>query len=280
MSDKKRDVINQQNERLIYMTYLQREQDRYHHTYDEELLQYEYLKNGDMRSIEEAKRMFQSGVAGTLSKDPVRDKKYLFCCSITLATRFAIEGGLKAEEAYNLSDLYIQQMDTLTTVQEIYDLQLIMFTDFTERVALARKTASHENCAPSLLRAPEISHTDLTRPVAESMDYIYYHLHEKITIASIADYVKMTPNHLATVFKKETGHTIQEYIRSTRLSTAKNMLLYSDYSITEISQLLAFASASHFVKLFREEYGETPKAFRNANYRHHWKGEKKPEVLL
>ena len=100
-----------QNKGLVLAAFLQREEGRYHHTYEEELLQYEYLRDGDLRSIEESKRLFRTGISGHLSDDPLRDKKYLFVASITLATRFAIEGGMEAQSAYNLSDLYIQRMD-------------------------------------------------------------------------------------------------------------------------------------------------------------------------
>ena len=96
------------NKELTYLSFLQREEEKYHHTYDEELLQYEYLRDGDLRSVEESKRLFRTGIAGKLSNDPLRDKKYLFVASTTLACRFAIEGGMEAQNAYNLSDLYIQ----------------------------------------------------------------------------------------------------------------------------------------------------------------------------
>ena len=103
------------------------------------------------------------------------------------------------------------------------------------------------------------------------MDYIYYHLHEKITLQTLAEAVGLTPNYLASLFKKEKGVTVQQYIRSRRIEAAKNMLLYSDYSATEISAFLAFSSASHFIRIFREETGMTPKQYQQKNFRRHTK---------
>ena len=97
--------MNTQNDidkKVAITEYLHREEDQYHHSYDEELLQYEYLRDGDIRSVEESKRLFRTGITGHLSDDPVMDKKYLFVASITLATRFAIEGGIEAQEAIDL----------------------------------------------------------------------------------------------------------------------------------------------------------------------------------
>lgn len=131
---------------LTYLAFLQREEETYHHTYDEELLQYEYLRNGDLRSIEESKRLFRSGISGKLSEDPLRDKQYLFVASTTLACRFAIEGGMEAQTAYNLSDLYIQKADRCRSVDEVCELQTAMITDYTEQL---RKIHARESENPS-----------------------------------------------------------------------------------------------------------------------------------
>ena len=52
-------------------------------------------------------RRFSSNLPGHISDDPLRNYKYLFAASITLASRSAIAGGMDAERAYNISDLYI-----------------------------------------------------------------------------------------------------------------------------------------------------------------------------
>ena len=127
---------SEQNKQLVIASFLQREADIPHHTYDEELLQYEYLKNGDLRAVEESKKFFRSETMGKLSTDMVRNKKYLFVATTTLATRFAIEGGLEAQTAYNLSDYYIRQMDLRQDVPEINELHTEMITDFTNLFVL------------------------------------------------------------------------------------------------------------------------------------------------
>lgn len=254
---------------LAIAIFTQREEERYHHGYDEELLQYEYLRDGDFRSIEESKRLFRTGIAGKLSEDPVRDKKYLFVASVTLSTRFAIEGGMDAQEAYNLSDLYIQKMDNLNTVDAIFELQTEMITDFTTRMShihAVRNSSTLEN-----------TDANISEPVFKVMDYVYYHLHMPITISAIGDAIGYSPNYLNSMFKKEKGITISEYIRIQRIETSKRLLIYSEYSISEISSILAFSSESHFIKVFREQTNMTPKQYKTINYRHHsrW-GKKNP----
>lgn len=246
---------------LAIAIFRQREDGRYHHGYDEELLQYEYLRDGDVRAIEESKRLFRTGIAGNLSADPLRDKKYLFVAATTLATRFAIEGGMNAQLAYNLSDLYIQKMDHLNSVDDIYKLHTEMITDYTDRMSNIKAIRD------SMLL--EISGANVSEPVYKAMDYIYYHLHMPMTIASVAASIGYSSNYLNSLFKKEKGITITEYIREQKIETAKRLLIHSDYNVSHISVILAFSSESHFIKVFREQTGQTPKQFKNKHFRHH-----------
>ena len=250
---------------LTYISFLQREEDIYHHSYDEELLQYEYLRDGDMRSIEESKRLFRTGINGKLSSDPVRDKKYLFVASTTLACRFAIEGGMDAQNAYNTSDLYIQKMDLCSSVEEVFELQTAMIEEYTAEMAKLHAREKDE----SAIDAESQESYGISRPLWKAMDYIYYHLHEKISLSEVGEAAGVSPNYLNYLFKKEKGITIQKYICSKRIEAAKNMLLYSDYSATEIATFLAFSSTSHFIKTFRENTGTTPRQFVQKNFRSH-----------
>ena len=252
--------------KLTHAVFDRREHENYHHSYDEELLQYEYLRDGDMRSIEESKRMFRSGITGKLSKDPVRDKKYLFVAAITLATRFAIEGGMESSFAYDLSDYYIMTMDDCTSVDEVCELETAMFEDFTSRMADIHKHEAVRFLDNDYVEGMEL---DISKPLAACIDYIHLHLHSKITIKELGEACGLSPNHLNHKFKKETGMTLQQYIRRKRIEAAKNMLLYTNYSLTEIGQFLAFSSTSHFIQVFKDEVGTTPKEYAKENFRRH-----------
>lgn len=109
--------------KLRYMEFINRETGWHHHTHAEDTWQFELLKAGDMRAVEEGILRFNSANTGHLSDDPVRNRKYLFVTSVTQACRAAINGGMDSERAYNISDLYIQKMDILETEEEIRKLQ-------------------------------------------------------------------------------------------------------------------------------------------------------------
>lgn len=237
------------NRKLYYQEFLNRENQTRHHKYDEEMQLYDLMKAGDMRSVEKSIKMLTSGLSGHLSDDPLRNYKYLFVASITLVTRFAIEGGMDEESAYNTSDLYIQKLDLCKNVNSVLDVYKDMFTSFTRKMVDLKTKAV------------------FSKPVILCMDYVYYHLHEKITVSTLAEYVKLNPNYLSGLFKKETGQKISDYITARRMEAAKNMLKYSDISYAEIASILAFSSQSHFTKVFRVTYGFTPKEYRKRFFR-------------
>lgn len=235
--------------KLLYLEYLHRENDIRHHRYDEEMEQYDYLKVGNPKAIEKSIEMFHSNLMGHVSHDPLRNMKYLFVASITLATRFAITGGMDEETAYNASDLYIQKMDTLTDIEAVQALHKDMFSFFTHYMGSIQKEKI------------------FSKHIIMCIDYINYHLNEKITIKKLSDYVGLNHNYLSELFKKETGYTLLEYITNKRIETACNMLKYSQYSSSEIASILAFSSQSHFVQIFKKKKYMTPKQYRDTHYR-------------
>ena len=235
--------------RLKYREFLHRETNTRHHHYDEEMLQYELLKAGDPRAVEEGQKMMRSSLTGRMVDDPVRNTLYLFIAAITLATRFAIEGGMDEETAYNISDLYIHRVDSAKSVEEILDIHKEMFSFFTERMACIRKEKVY------------------SKQVVLCIDYIYEHLHERITVAILADAIGLNASYLSVLFKKETGMAVSEYILDKRLETAETMLNYSDMSISEIASVLAFSSQSHFTEALKRKTGMTPREYRNRFFR-------------
>lgn len=235
--------------KLTHKAFLQREHLTSHYRYDEDMLQYEYIKNGDPRGVDEAVKTFRSKGAGKLSEDPLQNAKYLFVCAMTLVTRFCIEGGMESETAYNTSDLYIQAADKCESVEEAAGLHREMAEHFVRQMAVLRNQDVY------------------SKPVMLCVEYIYDHLHQVIPVAELAQNVGVSASYLSTLFKKEMGLDLSAYIRRKRVEAAGNMLKYSAYSLTEISQYLAFSSFSHFATVFRKYTGYTPKAYRKKFFR-------------
>ncbi len=189
---------------------------------------------------------------GRLSDNPVSNLKYHFVVTVAMITRFCIEGGMPLEEAFGLSDAYIQRMDRCANMAEIVLLHDQMALDFAGRMRTLKKYAV------------------TSRQVSDAIDYIYSHIRERITVNDIADAICISPAYLSRIFKQETGISISEYIRQRKIDMAKNLLRYSDYDLSSIAYMLSYSSQSHFIQHFRSQTGVTPKAYRASNYMSNW----------
>ena len=82
------------------------------------------------------------------------------------------------------------------------------------------------------------------------------------TVKYFADGVHLSPNYFGDLVKKETGRTAQEYIQNKLLNVAKEEVLGSNRSISEIAYRLGFQYPQHFSRIFKKAVGYTPKEFR------------------
>ncbi|ROR22317.1 AraC-like DNA-binding protein [Mobilisporobacter senegalensis] len=85
---------------------------------------------------------------------------------------------------------------------------------------------------------------------------------DSLSLDFFSDKYSISKYHLAREFKRYTGTTINEYIISTRISYAKELLKYSDLSIEEITYACGMNSESHFINLFKSRENTTPLGYR------------------
>lgn len=98
--------------------------------------------------------------------------------------------------------------------------------------------------------------------VASAKEYILKNLDSKLTLGEIAWKVGKGEEHLARVFKRETGQSVFDFIREMRINRAKTYLLSTSLSLTEIAELCGFASLSFFSRTFRAVAGINPSEYR------------------
>jgi two-component system response regulator YesN len=92
--------------------------------------------------------------------------------------------------------------------------------------------------------------------------YIELNLDEELSRQYIADHVGLSPDYVVKLFKKETGLSISDYILQERMSRAKELLLKSDMSISDVALSVGYMNFSYFSTLFRKETSMTPQEYR------------------
>lgn len=85
------------------------------------------------------------------------------------------------------------------------------------------------------------------------------------TVRYFAEKVFLSPNYFGDLIKKETGKTAQYYILSKLMNLAKDRILNSSQSVTQIAYELGFQYAQHFSRLFKKNVGCSPNEYRTQN---------------
>ena len=85
------------------------------------------------------------------------------------------------------------------------------------------------------------------------------------SIKYIADQVNLSPNYLSDLLKKETGRSAKDHINDFIINKAKNILLSTNNSVSEIAYTLGFNYPHYFSRLFKTKTGLTPHEYRELN---------------
>ena len=101
--------------------------------------------------------------------------------------------------------------------------------------------------------------------IIEIIKHINEHISEPITLSNISESINLSKEYTSHIFKKETGKTITDYINERKLIIAKEMILSTSYSLTYISDRLGYENYSYFSKVFKKQFGTTPRVLRKNN---------------
>lgn len=220
-----------------------------HPPFHEEHTFYDLVAAGDIGAIEQLKAKYGTprqeiaSEKGTLSDDPLRNAIYHLVVNCTIITRTCMSAGMPQEEGYTLSDLFIRRADRCKTVEQVHQLNDEMAVEFAQRM---KKLHEYPKLSPAVRRAVNFIHDNLGQRLSAEM------------LAAVTGYSR---SYLATLFKKETGLSITEFILKTRIATAVSML-ENGVRLSEIASALGFSSQSHFCARFRQVTGCTPSEYK------------------
>lgn len=226
-----------------------------HRPLEEEYYFYQAVSSGDMDFVEKNCRentFTNPEGMGILSANSLTNLKYHFVVTVAMVTRRCVEAGMELEQAFRLSDFYILKMDSCTSIDAISRLHTQMVLDYTRKMILVKKN------------------NFLPKPIVLCMDYIYSNINRRITVEELARHADLSPSYLSRLFKKELNVSISDYICEMKVEKAQHLLRYSDYTLIEIANYLAFSSQSHFIQTFKKLVGVTPKKYRDHYYRTSW----------
>jgi YesN/AraC family two-component response regulator len=83
-----------------------------------------------------------------------------------------------------------------------------------------------------------------------------------LSLQKIGDSLKLSPEYIGKLFKKQQGLSVSEYMNEVRLRQTVACLEQGDYTINELIEKNGFGTRSNFFRLFKNKYGTTPKEYR------------------
>ena len=96
----------------------------------------------------------------------------------------------------------------------------------------------------------------------QAKEYILSHLSENFTRQEIADHVHLSQNHLARLFRQETGSSISDFILQQRMQQAFGLLTNTTLPVGQVAEQVGYENYSYFLTLFRRVAGMTPSQYR------------------
>ena len=92
--------------------------------------------------------------------------------------------------------------------------------------------------------------------------YIEADLSGDLALSTLASIHSISPSYLSALFRKETGKTITEFVNEKRVDLGAHLLRSTRLQVQTIAQYCGMPDANYFSKLFKKEFGQTPKQFR------------------
>lgn len=213
---------------------------------------YEHVKRNEKEKILEVLNNSGDIRYGVLSAEPLRSGKNLVICLISSIIELALfDRIIDTETALTAADTCIQLVEETNNYEELLPMAYASLFKIADLIQ-------------------SYSQRDYHYLVKQTKEYIYKHFHENIVIGQMSRQMGVSAEYLSRIFHNIEGITLKEFIQREKIERGKNLLVYSDKSIQEISRYLAFSTQSHFSAVFKKYTGRTPweyrKEFSNSSY--------------
>ncbi len=161
-----------------------------------------------------------------------------------------------------LSDVYqssVKELSTLTGHSEKEGLTFD-YSEKTHTACMEELLSSLERISTKLEKSPDTFQQEIAGNAVKYIDENFKN--PDISLNSVCSYLSISPSYFSTIFKEKTGTTFVEYLTNLRMESAKKLLRYTNKTIAEISDEIAYKDPNYFSVIFKKNTGVTPKQYR------------------
>lgn len=203
------------------------------------------VAKGDRERAVEWYCKFSSNNPLPKSIDAVRHQKNIMLTLNTLLQRAVHTAGI---HPYYIEKVYYQQCMTIehaSTVKELEEMPIPLIRKYCMLV--------HNH-----------NYRSYSAPVERCIQYIEFYYAQPLTLDHLAQQCYVSSNYLSSLFKKEIGVTLKEYINQVRIRQSILLLNTTHLSIQEVAGRCGFPDANYFSRIFKKMNGITPLSYRKA----------------
>ncbi len=194
-------------------------------------------------AMEGVRKLIDSGMPPRLT-NRLRDKKDLAITLNTLMRKSAEIAGVPPIHIDSFSNRSIQQIEQLVSLEQCRDFQRKLALGYCRLVK-------------------QYSLTGYSLPIQKVITYITTDLSADLSLKALAGRLSVTPSYLSSLFRKEVGMTLTDYVNQQRITYARHLLLNTSSPIKSIAQQCGIADLNYFVRIFKRTTGVTPKVYRD-----------------
>lgn len=175
--------------------------------------------------------------------DKLRNAKNFLIVLNTLARKAVENGGVHPIYIDSVSSDFALKIEAAKNTDECDELFFTMIRKY------SRLVQKHSQKDYSLLVQKVITciDTDITAD---------------LSLKTQAKLLNVNPSYLSTLFKKETGVTLTDYVNKKRVERAKHLLKNGNTQIQTVAQSCGILDVNYFTKIFKKYEGVTPKEYR------------------
>ncbi|MBO5248291.1 MAG: helix-turn-helix domain-containing protein [Clostridia bacterium] len=177
--------------------------------------------------------------------DPLRNAKNYCVIMNTLLRKAAEDGGVHPVYLNNISSEFALKIEQMASLSGHIALMREIFRSY------CRLVRKHSMKSYSLL-------------VQKTVLLIDSDLSANLTLHTLAKHQNVSEGYLATVFKRDTGKTVSQYIREKRVKHASYLLATTHLQVQTVALHCGIVDVQYFSKIFKKETGKTPKEYRES----------------
>ena len=179
------------------------------------------------------------------SADPLRNTKNYCVIMNTLLRKAAEQGGVHPLHLDHTSSGFAFRIEQAVSMEAVGTILSEMF---------------HTYCR--LVRKKSLK--GYSPPVQKAIALIDADLAGSLNLRTLAQSLNISSSYLSSLFKKETGQTLTDYIVARRMDLARQLLSKTKLQVQTVAQHCGILDVQYFSKLFKKATGMTPKEFRQS----------------